>query len=184
MSDREKKLVFLFGFAAFLAVNFLAINWFSGKRQEVARKLRDAEANLARAHIYAEDFDRVVDQMDWLADHRPEPKARQLVEAELEQLGSNLARTNQLELKPVRILPADETGYFHRAKVQFSVSGMERNLVSWLVQLHDPEKLRANTSLRLSPMRDDDTKADCVVTVEQWYLPPTGEEPEEQPEQP
>lgn len=185
MSDREKKLLFLLGFAAFLMANFFAISWFSGKRQEMASKLNEAQTKLEQAHLYAESFDKVLEEREWLSAHYPEPKARQTVEAELEQFGSNLARTSQLELKPapagVKILAANETGRFHRAKVQFAVSGDESNIVRWLHQLHDPEKLRANTFLRLSPKRDENTKADCTVIVEQWYIPPDGEEA--QPEQ-
>lgn len=175
MSDREKKLVFLFGFAAFVMVNFLAIKWFVGMRDATARKLKEAEARLQQAEVYAESFESVIEEMEWLADHYPEPKARQIVESELERYGSNLATTNQLELKPVKILPPDETGRFHRAKVQFAVSGAEANVYRWLGMLQDPNLLRANTFLRLSPKRDDDTKIDCTVTVEQWFVPATEE---------
>ena len=175
MSDREKKLVFLFGFAAFVMVNFIGIKWFMGMRDETARKLQEAETKLQQAHVYAESYDSVIEEMEWLAAHYPEPKARQTVESELEQYGSNLARTNQLELKPVKILPADERGRMHRAKVQFVVSGAEANLYRWLGMLQDPNLLRANTFLRLSPKRDDDTTIDCTVTVEQWFVPATEE---------
>jgi hypothetical protein len=176
MSDREKKLVLLFSLAIFVLLNFFAISWYRGYRLGVTRALGNAKQSVVDARIM--DDDRAINQeeMDWLADHYPEPKAGQTVQTELEQFASNQATANTLEIKRRKILPSDETGYFHRAKVEFNVNGSEAALYRWLDRLQMPDQFRAITFMRLSPDAKDDTKIDCTVTAEQWYRPATGEE--------
>ena len=56
-------------------------------------------------------------------------------------------------------------------KYEIPVSGSEQSLYSWLDRLQVPTEFRAVTFLRVSPNREDDTKADATVIVEQWYVP-------------
>jgi hypothetical protein len=176
MSDREKKLVLLFSLAIFVLLNFFAISWYRGYRATITKALGKAEASVGDAKVMDKDRETNQGEMDWLADHYPEPKAGQTVQTELEQFASNQATANTLEIKRRKILPSDEAGRFHRAKVEFNVTGSEAALYRWLDRLQMPDQFRAITFMRLSPDAKDDTKIDCTVTVEQWYVPATGEE--------
>jgi hypothetical protein len=176
MSDREKKLVLLFSVAIFVLLNFFAISWYRGYRASVTKALGKAKTSVEDARIMDTDRETNQGEMDWLADHYPEPKAGQTVQTELEQFASNQATANSLEIKRRKILPSDETGRFHRAKVEFNVTGNEAALYRWLDRLQMPDQFRAITFMRLSPDAKDDTKIDCTVTAEQWYVPSSGEE--------
>jgi hypothetical protein len=176
MSDREKKLVLLFSLAIFVLLNFFAISWYRGYRASVTKALGKAKQSVVDADIMDKDREINQGEMDWLADHYPEPKAGQTVQTELEQFASNQATANTLEIKRRKILPSDETGRFHRAKVEFNVTGTEAALYRWLDRLQMPDQFRAITFMRLSPDAKDDTKIDCTVTAEQWYVPASGEE--------
>ncbi|MCW1920928.1 hypothetical protein OKA05_00080 [Luteolibacter arcticus] len=172
MSDREKKLVMFFGLAAFVLVNFFAISWFQSQKEKIARQLTDAKGKVAVAQATADNYDTVVDEMNWLGDKSPAPKTGQLVATELETYASNQATTHQLEIKRRAIKPNDETGvYFNRAKVEFNVTGREDSLYRWLDRLQMPDQFKAVTSMRLSPDAKDDTKIDATIEVEQWYIP-------------
>lgn len=172
MSDREKKLVMFFGLAAFLLVNFFAISWFQGQKAKIARQLVDAKSKVSLAQATADSYGTVIEEMDWLADKSPAPKAGQLVATELETYASNQATTHQLEIKRRAIKPNDETGvHFHRAKVEFNVSGREDSLYRWLDRLQMPDQFKGITSMRLSPDAKDDTRIDATIEVEQWYIP-------------
>ena len=180
MSDREKKLVFLFGLAAFVLLNVFAITWFKGQKSKLAADLTKAELKVEGAIETRDRFDEVVDEMAWLADHTPEPRAGQIVATELEQYASNQAQTHQLTVKRRSIMPNDETGtYFHSAKVEFNVSGKEDSLYRWLDRLRMPDQLRAVTFMRMAPDAKDDTLIDCTIHAEQWYIPPSGAPGEE-----
>lgn len=176
MSDREKKLVLLFGLAAFVLVNAFGVSWFRKQKATLASQLIAAEGEVQNAEAFSRKYDTVIEEMDWMAEHAPDERAGQLVASELEQYASNQATTHQLEVKRRAILSNDETGtHFHRAKVEFNVNGMENSLYRWLGRLQMPDQLRAITFLRLSPDTKDDTKIDCTVIVEQWYVPLSGD---------
>lgn len=175
MSDREKKLVLLFGLAAFVLLNAFGVSWFRKYRDKLEIDLRDAQGEVDMANAASLKIDSVIEEMDWMADHAPKARNGQLVSSELEQYGTNQAKTHQLEAKP-NFLPNDESGqHFHRAKVQFKVTGLEASLYRWLGRLQQPDQFRAITFLRLSPDAKDDTLIDCTVIVEQWYVPESGE---------
>lgn len=185
MSPREQKLVSFFGLAAFVVVNLFGFKWYQTKRQQLNGQLLAATRKVEDAKSYAENFQSVEGEMDWMMKHMPQPRALQMVQTELEQFASTQARTNQLELKPVKILPPDQTGLrFHRAKIQFAVTGSEANLYRWLDRLQVPDQLRAITFLRLSPEQKDDTKIDCTVIVEQFFIPAGASDEEAAPTPP
>lgn len=175
MSDREKKLVLLFGLAAFVLLNAFGVSWFRKYRDKLEIELREAQGEVEMADAASRKIDTVIEEMDWMADHAPKERNGQLVATELEQYGRNQAKTHQLDAKPT-FLPNDESGqHFHRAKVQFKVTGVENSLYRWLGRLQQPDQFRAVTFLRLSPDAKDDTLIDCTVIVEQWYVPESGE---------
>lgn len=186
MSDREKKLVFLFGFAAFVLLNVFGIKWFMDKKAALAADLAIAEEKVLLSETFSGKYDTVLTEMEWIGDHVPKPKAGQIVTSELQAYVENQAKTHQLEIKRQGIKPTDETGaHFHRAKVEFNVTGKEDSLYRWLDRLQMPDQFRAITFLRLSPDTKDDTLIDCTVEAEQWFVPLTTDdsgEPDEGPE--
>lgn len=176
MSDREKKLVFLFGFAAFVLLNVFGIKWFKDKKAALADRVAAAQEQVLLATTYQRKYDVVLSEMDWIDDKLPKPRAGQIVTAELQQYVEDQAKTHQLEIKRREIKASEETGqHFHRAKVLFNVTGREDSLYRWLDKLQMPEKFRAITFLRLSPDKDD-TLIDCTVEAEQWYVPQSGDD--------
>ena len=187
MSDREKKMVILFGLAAFVLVNFFGISWFQGQKLKVQRDLAKAKSEVVSAEAAAGNFETVYEEMKWLNDKMPSPKAGQLVGTELETYATNQANTNHLTIVKRDLKPNDETGkFFHRAKVQYKVSGTEDSLYRWLDRLQMPDQFKAVTFLRLAPDTKDDTLIEATVDVEQWYVPlvddGSGTAPEEAPE--
>ena len=172
MSDREKKLVLLFGLAAFLLVNFFGISWFQGQKAKIARQLVEAKGKVDLALVTSDSYDTVIEEMDWLNQKTPEPRTGQLVGTELEQYASNQATTHQLTITRRDIKANDESGvYFHRAMVEFRVNGREDSFYRWLDRLQMPEQFRAVTFLRLAPDTKEETLIDATVHVEQWYVP-------------
>jgi hypothetical protein len=172
MSDREKKLLTFFGIAGFVILNFLGFNYAQTKRSKVNAANAAARAQLASAELFREKRDQITGDMDWLADHEPEPAADQDVQTKLQQFAESKATTFGLTIKSQKPIPTDTTGtYFHRVKFQFVVSGQEDALYRWFDQLNVPDQLRIASQIRLSPNAQDDTKVDCTATVEQWYVP-------------
>jgi len=180
MSDREKKLVLIFGLAAFVLINVFGIARFRQYRDKAHQDMIAAQKGIETAQNLRDIYDERADEIDWMADHRPEPKARQTVETELEQFATKEAQAASLTIASNggkgKFLESLETGYFHRARVEYTkVSGSEQALYHWLSRLRSPDDFRAVTFLRLKPDEKDDTQIDAQITVEQWFIPETGE---------
>ena len=89
---------------------------------------------------------------------------RQFIEREAKNAG--------LTIKGQKSIETDNKGqHFHRAKFQFSVSGAEDALYRWFYAINIPDQFRIATDIRLSPVKEDDTKIECVAIIEQWFVP-------------
>lgn len=178
MSSREKKLLIFFAVAGFLVINFLLIGFLNKQKIKAASNLAQAKSKLEVAQRISEMRDQVADEMDWLAEHLPEPAAEQDVQTKLNQLGMREATNSGLTIKSQKPLPAvvKEGDYFQRALFQFTLSGSEEALYKWFNAINMPDQLRGTSLIRLTPNSQDDTKIDCVATVAQAFVPPTGEE--------
>ena len=123
MSPREKKLLIFFAAAGFLVLNFLAIGLFQNKRLEVESQRNQARQKLDTAEMFRASREQVVDEMEWLAKHEPQPAANQDIQTQLQQLCEREARTAGLTIKTQKPLQTDTTGqYYHRAKIQLTVN--------------------------------------------------------------
>ena len=174
MSPREKKLLIFFALAGFAILNFLAFNFAKSKRAEVNAKRAEAEQKLEIAETFRASREQVTDQMEWLAEHDPEPMANQDVQTSLQQTVEREAKAAGLTIKPgQKPLPTDTSGvHYHRAKIQITVTGPEKDgLYRWFDKLNMPTQFRIATQIRLTPNPQDDTKIDCTATVEQWFIP-------------
>ena len=173
MSPREKKLLIFFAVAGFLVVNFLLFGFFKNKQIQVEAQRTQARQKLDTAEMFSASREQVTDEMDWLAEHEPEPAANQDVQTKLQQFCETEAKTAGLTIKTQKPLPteAGEGAHFHRAKIQLTVNGSEESLYRWFDRLNIPEQFRIASSIRISPNQQDDTKIDCTATVEQWFLP-------------
>jgi hypothetical protein len=174
MSEREKKLVILFSVGIFLVLNYFGYKFYLDQKARTSGDLRRAQTELAKAKDYQSKSSTVGDEMQWLDDHLPQPKAGPNVQTELMNYVENQAASNGLTVKKRTPFQAVEGARFNRAKAIFTVNGMEENLYRWLDRIQAPEQLRAVTHLNLIPQRDDDTKIECTVTVDQWYIPADG----------
>jgi hypothetical protein len=175
MSDREKKLILFFAIAGFAILNLLVFNFATTQRQEVNTRREQAKQKLATAEMFRESSAQVTDQIAWLAEHEPEPKANQDVQTKIQQLAETEAKATGLTIKTQKPLPTDSADgrHYHRAKIQITVTGTEQALYQWFDKLNLPDQLRIASQIRITPNQQDDTKIDCTATIEQWFVPPT-----------
>lgn len=176
MSDREKKLLSLLLVVGFLLVNFAAYKMFYLPRMKDAQlRSVSAEAEVEAAKTRIETLDLYTAEMDWLAKYEPPATTAQEAQTKLEQLLVREAQRNGLDKKRQKLQPSiEDPGLpYHRVRIEFEVNGMELALYRWLDRLHSPNDFRAITYMRMNPQKDDDTRIDCMVIVEQWFVPET-----------
>lgn len=178
MSDRERNLLVLLVAMAFIAANLLGYKvWFEPTmaklKQDRENAEREADFNLAEAG----DAEILQKDRDWLERHEPQPNTVGRVKTSIQQLAEREATRMGLTLKRGGyggevIEPSFQ---YHRARYQIEVNGLESSIYRWLDRLHNPNEFRAVTYLRLSPQRDDATRADCEVYLDQWFVPEGGQ---------
>lgn len=173
MSDREKKLLIFFASAGFLVINFLVFGFFKSKSAEFQRARDQARVKLDTAEVFQASREQVLEEMDWLAEHEPEPAANQDVQTKLQELCEKQAKSAGLTIKSQKPMPSETTEglNFHRARIQVTVNGTEQALYNWFNALNIPTELRIASNIRISPNKEDDTKIDCVAVIEQWFVP-------------
>ena len=122
--------------------------------------------------MFSASREQVADQMEWLAQHEPRTRRQPRRPDKLQQLCEREAKTAGLTIKSQKPLPTStEALHFHRAKIQITVNGTEEALYRWFDRLNIPEQLRIASNIKISPNKEDDTKIDCVATIEQWFVP-------------
>lgn len=172
MSPREKNLLALLGIGAFVVLNFIAFNFYQSKSLEVERKRNAARQQVMEAEMFRNSGEQILDEMEWLRQHEPEPAAYQDIQTRLQQFSEAEARAAGLTIKAQKLLPTETGGtYYHRAQIEFTVTGNEEALYRWFDRLNNPEDFRSAVHIRLSPNNEDDTKIDCTSTVSQWFIP-------------
>lgn len=175
MSPREKKLLILFLIGGLVMINFLGISFYQKTRAELNDRRLEAERKVQAAEMFRESRDQALKEMEWLAERMPEPAENQDVQVALEAYCKKEAMDAGLTVGKIDLQQTDSTPgrFFHRAKIQFSVSGPEEALYNWLQRVHMPDKLRAPTRLVMKPKSDDDTQIQCMALIEQWFVPTT-----------
>jgi hypothetical protein len=177
MNQRERNLLILLGTALFVVANLAGYKWLVGYRDSVGKQTKEYEATIEVARFAREQADAVSGEVDWLAGNMPEEKEGELMQTQLQSFVSGRASAAGLGVSKEDIQENATDGvYFERARFRINVSGTEQALYGWLTEIHSPKDFRAVTSLRLSPNREDDTKIDAVVQVEQWFPPKASEE--------
>lgn len=176
MTEREKKLITLFAAGAAIILSLWGYQSYNNKRLALKLDRETAETELNEGKMYLASRETIIDEIEWLQAHEPEPQTSEQVPTKLQELASAEAtRAGMTIIKP-EILPdrsAEETESrrYKVAQVKFQVSGEERNLYAWFDRMHSPNDFRCISEIKMSPNRTNDSKIDCTVTFDQWFVP-------------
>jgi len=168
----------LFGAAGVILLALWGYKTYENQKMNVAADRKNAENALREGQMYLASRDSLTDEIEWLAQHEPEPEAAEQVPTKLQQLASAEASRAGMTVKKMDILPdrsaESEDGATRRykvAQVKFTVTGEEKNLYAWFDRMHSPNDFRAISEITMSPNREDDSQIDCIVTFDQWFVP-------------
>jgi len=183
MSEREQKLLALLLVAGLIIGVMFGGKFLTERYQRSSAKALAVKSELQNRQLLMKSADVYKSEIDWLEKLKVfDEKSRfrkpsQVAETELQTFARDQAIAAGLEIKKQGVQPADKTGvHFHRAKAEFQVAGSEMSLFRWMDRLNSPRDFRTVTYYRMFPQRKDDTKVDCTVIVELWYVPQSIEE--------
>ena len=178
MTPRERNLLFLLVGMAFLAVNFLGYRmWYAPKMAETQAAMESAEQKAEANEGMGSILEALSADRDWLERYEPKPTSLGKMKTRIQQLAENEAVRAGLTIKKKGFGDdiVDPNLKYYRARYEIEVNGTETSVYRWLDRLHNPNEFRAVTFVRTRPQRDDPTRADCQIYLDQWYVP-EGEE--------
>lgn len=178
MSTRERNLLILLVSMAFIGVNFVAYNmWYQPKMKAMQNARKAAESQVKFNEFEASLGSDVEAERAWLERFEPEPSSIGRMKTKIQQLAENEAIRAGLQVKRKDFGTdvIDPSLTYHRARFQIEVNGIESSIYRWLDRLHNPNEFRAVTYVRLNPQRDDNTRADAEVYLDQWFVPESTE---------
>lgn len=174
MTSRERNLLILLVGMAFLAVNFLGYRmWYAPKMAALQSTMENAEQKAGANEGMGNILDAVKEDQDWLNRFEPKPNTVGKMQTRIQQLAENEALRANLTIKkkgfgePI----VEPSLHYHRARYDILVNGPESSIYKWLDRLHNPNEFRVVTFVLMSPQRDDLTRADCQIYLDQWFVP-------------
>ena len=184
MSEREKKLLYLFAVAGVILIGFWGYSTFLNYKQDLTRKLDKAQGDLDTAKMAIASRDAIIEEIEWLASHEPQPRASLQAPDEIAKFADTEALSSGLNVKNKKILSTLEAGTegnlvnYSIAQVEFQVTGTEKNLYTWFDKMHEPTKFRVISNISLMPNKENDTLIDCNVIFDQWFIAAPLDSPE------
>jgi len=177
MSEREKKLLLILAVTFFFILNFIGFNMLylpevrKAERSEVTSegKLKAAEMTLALREKYEPE-------MAWLERSGTVRTTPLEAQSKLQALLRKQASARRLEIRDSRIITYQPGEHFDRVKVLFKVTGMERDVLSWLTSIHQISQRQVITKMEVKPQNNDITRIEVEIEIEKWILPPLEEE--------
>ncbi|MEN8678418.1 MAG: hypothetical protein ABF391_00090, partial [Akkermansiaceae bacterium] len=133
------------------------------------RKLKAAEMTLALREKYEPE-------MAWLERSGTVRTTPLEAQSKLQALLRKQASARRLEIRDSRIITYQPGEHFDRVKVLFKVTGMERDVLSWLTSIHQISQRQVITKMEVKPQNNDITRIEVEIEIEKWILPPLEEE--------
>ncbi len=175
MSDRERNLLILLVTMAFVAVNFLGYKlWYAPKMAALLSTKNSAETKAEANEGMGNVLGIRQKDLDWLERFEPKPSSLGKMKTRIQQLAESEAVRASLTVEGRPKFGSDIVDpnlNYHRARYQITVNGPEASIYRWMDRLHNPNEFRVITYLRIKPQRDDATRADCEIYLDQWFVP-------------
>ncbi len=173
MTPREKNLLIFLGVAFFIILNFVGFNTFYAPAvQKAESEKRIAEDKLRLAEAVVAQGDEFEPEIQWLENSGTAVTTPTDAQSKLQALLRKQASARNLDIRDSRILPYQPGEHFDRVRVLFKVTGMEREVFSWLTSIHQVSQRQVVTKMELKPQTNDLTRIEVEIEVEKWIITP------------
>ncbi len=174
MTTREKNLLAFLGVALFIILNFVAYtNFYSPQIRKAESAVQAAESKRKAAEQVLALSEEYEPEIKWLERSGVAETTPQVAQSKLQALIRKQASARKLEVRDSRILPFQGGEHYDRVRVLFKVTGMERDVFSWLTSIHLVNQRQVVTKMEIRPKKSDIHRIECQVEVEKWIITPT-----------
>ena len=172
MNKREKKLLGVFvslivlvGVSILLKKYFEEINYLKSTYEESSIKASRYEQSVKQATV-------IKDEKGWLTKHESAPKEYSKAMTRFQSFITESAKMNGLSYTSSTPEEVEDAGGYYRT-IQSRVNnirGTQKQLTTWLCELHKPSEFRAVTSLTIIPDEEDSNLVVCNLTVDLFLV--------------
>jgi hypothetical protein len=176
LKPSEKRLLLVFGTAAFILFNLLGFSWYK-KRTLLLQSQRvklEARANLLE--VMKTQAPEAELKRAWLDDHLQAYADEAARETYLDGFVQREAKDLDLEIRKNQPKPALLEELFHKSRYTAEVTGEWDNVLEFMYRLQSPKAFHFVSNLTLKSQKkegstDEAANAVCTFEIEKWWSP-------------
>lgn len=189
LKPSEKRLLIVFGTAAFILFNLLGFSWYKKRTQLLQTQRVKLETRYGMLQVMKTQAPEAELKRAWLDEHLMAYADEARRETYLDEFILREARDLDLEVRKNQPKPPLMEELFHKSRYTAEVSGEWDNVLEFMYRLQSPKAFHFVSTLTLKSQKkegstDESTNAVCTFEIEKWWSPessiemdPTLEEP-------
>jgi hypothetical protein len=126
-----------------------------------------------RNYSMMEDTAAIINQeVEWVNEHAPPVKSFQNAQTDLQNFLTSSSKALGFDPDTQKLLTSQEDevidSMYQSVKIQIAAKATEKQIYQWLVEIHQPEKMRILKYLKLTPPEKDSALIQCEIIAEQF----------------
>ncbi len=175
MTKREKTLISVLLVAVIIMVHFYFGYKYKQSRALHLSELEELQTKIETYRMIDANAELTKDEIEWVNQYSPAVESFQNTQTNLLNFLASSSKTLGFTASVKKLTPESDMdyseSYYRTVKVQLSARATEKEIYQWLVQIHQPEKMRVLAYLKLSPPTNDSNLINCQISVEQYFVP-------------
>jgi hypothetical protein len=176
LKSSEKRLLILFGAAAFLLLNLFGFSWWKKRTLTLSSKAIKLEARARELEVMKGLAPQAELKRAYLDAHLQAYPDEATRETYLDQFIQKQVRDLDLEIRKNQPMNAKLEEHFHKSRYTAEVSGEWADILEFIRRLQSPKEFHFVPSLRLKSQKkeggsEEGTNAVCTFEIEKWWSP-------------
>ena len=134
----EFRLLAIFGGLVFLLINFIAVKWYAGSRQQLSAQVGALEQTAAEYHALLAERPRWEARQHWMEDHPLEPHQGREADSRFAEEIQRTLTQHGLSIDTQQLKDSKKEGGLVQAQLEFSVKGRLEPVIRWLCEIQQP----------------------------------------------
>lgn len=113
------------------------------------------------------------EEVEWVNEHAPPVKSFQNAQTDLQNFLTSSSKALGFDPDAQKLLTLQDDdlneGMYQSVKMQITARATEKQIYQWLVEIHQPEKMRILSYLKLTPPDKDSQLINCEIIAEQYF---------------
>src|SRR5258708_9953756 len=145
----ERGLLIMLGVAVLVMGTFYIVSYLLDIESGLALKIRGLEANVSNGQIWLREKQFWLDRQQWIDQKQPRVAAGAVPQSELLQSLTTSAQSHKLTIQEQGFTDAKSTANYQAVAVRLKLTGDLKDVIQWLVDVHQTEKFQTITNLSL-----------------------------------